>query len=74
MAAIGPPPNYSVTFLGPDVTLGALGAQAAEGAVVMYGTPDEIEGTARRLRLGDAELRARKARRKAQRASRRANR
>ena len=44
------------------------------GTILAVGTEDEIRELAHRVRLGAAEIEARRARRKAQRASRKANR
>lgn len=52
----------------------ALEQPRPDGAIIAYGTEAEIAAIARRVRLGDAELRARRGRRKSQRAARRRNR
>lgn len=48
--------------------------QIGDEAVLVHGTQADIEAMATRVRLGDAELAKRKARRQQQKASRRRNR
>lgn len=76
MAAISTnPTSYgAVTYLSEAPDLAELGSRQAAGDLVMFGTRDEVEGVARRLRAGHAELERRARRRAIAKASRKKNR